>query len=131
MSDDETIMTDMPSVRVGDQDVSAVGHETLIVGNYDVYSQKGIGINIESLPINIFTDVMGHEVNGTTTHYMDLQNGPHEPVRGISYNHKFPMSRIEFGVVNKPDVSGTRLQPILGMNYFMQLTDKQKLSLFV
>ena len=131
MSDDETIMTDMPSVRVGDQLVSAVGHETLIVGNYEVVSHEGIGVNIENLPINIFTDVMSHEVSGATSHYMDLQNGPHEPTRGYVYNHKFRMSQIDFAVVNKPDVSGTRLPPILGMNYFMQLTDAEKLSLFV
>lgn len=130
MADDETIMTDMPSIRIGNQDVSAVGHEYMRVGDYEVVSQKVSSSNLESLPINIFADVVSHNVTGRARFYMDLQNGPHSPARGQVFKNKFPLSQIEFNVVNKPDVSGTNLPPILGMNYYMALTDTQKTSLF-
>lgn len=131
MTDEQTIMTDMPSVRIGDQNITATGHEYLRVGDHEVVKQKVSGVNLEYLPINIFSDLIRHDVIARTKHYMDIQNGPHSPNRGVTYQHKFPMSRIEIGVVNKPDVSGTNLPPVLGMNYFMALTNEQKISLFV
>lgn len=131
MSDDETIMTDMPSVRVGDQKVSGANHEYIRVGDHDVFAQHVTGQNMENLPINIFTDVISHKVTGSNRLYLDIQNGPHSPSRGVVLQHKFLMSRIEIGLVNKPDVSGTRLPPILGIEGYMKLTKEQKLSLFV
>lgn len=130
MADDETIMTDLPSVRIGNQDVTAVGHEHLIVGDYDVYSQQVAATNLESMPNNIFSDVMSHEVKAKTSNYIDLQNGPHSPFRGQFTHHRFMMSRFEVTALNKPDTSGTNLQPILGMDFFMTMTDDQKASLF-
>lgn len=130
MADDETIMTDLPSVRIGKQDITAVGHEYLIVGDHEIYKQQVSATNLESLPINIFSDVLDREVKAKTTNYIDLQNGPHSPNRGQFIHHHFPMSRFEVVVMNKPDTSGTHLQPILGMDFFMAMTDDQKASLF-
>uniref|UniRef100_A0AAU7PF18 Virion structural protein n=1 Tax=Burkholderia phage vB_BgluM-SURPRISE13 TaxID=3159457 RepID=A0AAU7PF18_9VIRU len=130
MADDETIMTDLPSVRVGDQKISASGHEYLRVGSVEVLSHEGSATNNESVPINIFKDILSHKVTGRGKFYVNLRNGPHEPDRGQIYQHKFNLSRMEFSLVNPPDVSGTPLQQILGMDQYMALTDEQKTSLF-
>jgi hypothetical protein len=130
MADEETIMTDFPSIRIGDQKVSAVGHEQMVVGDYDVVSQKVKGRNLENLPINIFSDVMSREGRAITRHYFDLKIGPYAPARGQVNKRKHQMSRIEVSVVNKPDVSGTNYPAVLGMNHFIALTDAQKFSLF-
>lgn len=131
MTDEQTIMTDLPSVRVGEQLVDASGHEYLVVGDHTVFSQKTVAVNLESLPINIFSDIMSHDVLASTTNFLDIQNGPHAPERGAEFNHRFIMSRFTVSVVDKPDTSGTNLPPVLGMDKFMVLTDEQKISLFV
>lgn len=130
MADEETIMTDMPSVRVGDQKVSAVGHKYMRVGDHRAFNQYVSARNLENLPINIFSDVLDRKSRAVTRHYMDLSIGPNTPSRGHFFKHRFPMSRIEVRLVNKPDVSGTGLKPILGMNFFMAMTAQQKASLF-
>ena len=130
MADDETIMTDMPSVRVGDQQISAEGHEYMRIGAVEVLDQEVTAVNQDSFAINIFSEVLSHKVSGRGYIYMDLQNGPHEPTRGMIFKHHYNLSRIEFSLVNPPDTSGTPLQPVLGMDYYMALTDDQKTSLF-
>lgn len=130
MADEETVMLDFPSVRIGDQKVTAEAHERMIVGDMEILNQKVSATNLEELPINIFADVLSHNVSGRTYHYMDLQNGPHPVNGGVNYHHKFRISSIEFSIVNKPDVSGTNLPPLLGMNYFIALTPEQKASFF-
>lgn len=130
MADDETIMTDLPSVRVGDQKIDGEGHEYMRVGAVDVLSQNVDVVNQESFSLDIFSTILSHKVYGRSTIYVDLRNGPHEPDRGQIHQHKFNLSRLEFGLVNPPDVSGTPLQPILGMDQYMALTDDQKTSLF-
>jgi hypothetical protein len=130
MADDQTIMTDLPSVRVGDQLVSGTSHEYVRIGDMEVLSQAVSASNMDNLPINIFSDVMSHKVTGTGKLYMNLYNGPHEPDRGAFYQHYFPISRIDVGVVNKPDVTGTNLQPLLGMEYYMALTADEKNAIF-
>lgn len=130
MADDETIMTDLPSVRVGDQKIDAVGHEYLRLGSVEVFDHEGSAVNNDNLGINIFTEILSHQVTGRGKFYVNLRNGPHEPDRGQIYQHKFNLSRIEYSLVNPPDVSGTPLQQLLGMNYYMALTDDQKSSLF-
>lgn len=130
MADQETIMTDLPSVRIGNQSITAEGHEYMRIGSVEVFSQETSTVNSESLEINIFSELLSHKVSGVGYTYMDLRNGPHEPTRGMAYQHKFNLSRMEISLVNPPDTSGTPLQPILGMNYYMALTDDQKSSLF-
>lgn len=130
MADDETIMTDMPSVRVGDQQISAEGHEYMRIGAVEVLDQEVSAVNQDSFAINIFSEVLSHKVSGRGYIYMDLQNGPHEPTRGMIFKHHYNLSRIEFSLVNPPDTSGTPLQSVLGMDYYMALTDDQKTSLF-
>lgn len=130
MSDEETIMTDFPSVRVGDQNVSAGGSYHVRVGDYDVAWQNVSGVGYGELPINIFTDVIRHDAWGKTGHYIDLQNGPHMPERGARYKHQCRLSDVSFSVVKKPNVAGTGLQPVLGMDLYMAMTPEQKASLF-
>jgi hypothetical protein len=130
MADEETIMTDMPSVRIGDQKVSAKGHSYMRIGDHRVFGHKAKARNLENLPINIFSDVRSRTARAVTRHYMDLKIGPHVPFRGQVFKHRFPLSRLEVRLVKKPDVSGTRLKPILGMDHFMKMTDQQKASLF-
>lgn len=131
MTDEQTIMTDLPSVRIGEQVLDGTTHEYLRVGDQTAIKQRIDGVNLGYLPVNILSDVISHEVLGLTKHYLNIENGPHAPNRGTTYHHKFLMSRVETKVVNKPDVSGTNLPPVLGMNHFMTLTDEQKISLFV
>lgn len=130
MADDETIMTDLPSVRVGDQQISGEGHEYFRVGSVEVLDESISGVNNGKLAINILKDILTHEVSGRGKVYVNLRNGPHEPVRGQEYYHLFNLSRVEVSLPNPPDTSGTPLQPVLGMNYYMALTDDQKSSLF-
>lgn len=131
MTDADTIMTDLPSVSVGEQVVSGGNHEYLRVGDHRVMKQKVKGANLEYLPINILSDILSHNVKGGGRIYLDLKNGPHAPFRGVKLKRRFQLSRMDISVVNKPDTSGTNLPPVLGMNYFMLLTDEQKFSLFV
>jgi len=130
MADQETIMTDLPSVRVGDQKVSGATHEYMRIGSVEVLDHNCSASNNETLDVNIFSELLSHKVQGRGYIYIDLKNGPHEPVRGMTYQHKFNLSRIELSLVNPPDTTGTPLQSILGMNYYMALTDDQKNSLF-
>lgn len=130
MADEETIMTDLPSVRIGEQNVSGINHEYMVVGDMEPISHLVSGTNLRSLPIDIFSDVMGRKGTAHTSHYMDLQNGPHTPTRGHLFKHKFNLSRIELRGFNMPDLSGTTLPKVLGMQYYIALTPEQKSSLF-
>lgn len=130
MADSETIMTDFPSVRVGEQEVSGSNKERLRVGDHDVFSEKVSGVNKDELNVNIFTEILSHEVTASGKDYLNLYNGPHLPDRGMVYKHKHPLGRANFGLVTKPDVTGTNLQPVMGMASFMALTDEQKATFF-
>lgn len=130
ISDEETIMTDLPSIRVGNQEIDAGSHQYLRVGNFDVIKQNVDAVNRVSMENNIFADVLRHDVSASTRHYLDISNGPHEPSRGTFRHTKVAMSRMEIGVRNKPDITGTNLQPLLGMGDYIGLTSEQKLSLF-
>jgi hypothetical protein len=100
------------------------------LGSVEILDQEVSASNQGSVGINIFKDILSHKVSARGTIYVDLKNGPHEPTRGHIYQHKFNLSRFELALVNPPDTSGTPLQSILGMDYYMALTDDQKTSLF-
>lgn len=130
IADDETIMTDLPSLRVGDQNVDAEHLTKLPLGYTEIFSQKLDGENHVELAFTSFDSILSRHADGETSHYLDLQNGPFASSRGLVLENKFNISRVEFSVVNKPDTTGTRLPPILGMGDYMLLTEEQKRSLF-
>lgn len=130
MADEQTMMINFPSVRVGDQNVEMEHHERIRLGSYEVFAQEVHGENLQELGINIFSETLSRDVTAKTEHYLDLRNGPHAPDRGFVYEHRMRLSRVDLTLVSPPDVTGTRLQPVLGMNYFIGLTADQKASLF-
>lgn len=130
MADEKTVQVNFPSIRVGEQVVDAENHELIRLPYIEVKKQDVEAEHLTEVGIDFFGEVLSRDVTASTSNFIDLQNGPHAPDRGMKYEHKWPLSRMEFFVANKPDVSGTSLPPILGMGYFIGLTADQKASLF-
>lgn len=130
MSDEAMIVMDFPSIRGGTQEVTATNIEKIRIGDFEINKQDVSAEAYGYVETNIFSDVISHETKGEAKNYMDIQNGPHLPARGAEYFHQIRLSQVEMSVANKPDVSGTSLQPLLGMNWYMGMTPQQKASLF-
>lgn len=130
MSDEAMHVMDFPSVRAGDEEVSAEGEVKLRISDHELISHEMRVIDTNVLANNIFGDVMSDATTGENKNYLDIQNGPHMPDRGAAYRDRLRISQINMSLVNKPDVSGTNLPPILGIDVFIAMTREQKASLF-
>lgn len=131
MADDQMIMTDMPSVRVGHQDITARAHQYLRIGEIEPLSIKLTGVNRHEVEIDIMKEVLSHNVSAATRHYLEMRNGPYAPSRGVKMHTRLRLSRFDYTLIDPPDVTGQRVQPLLGVKYYLTLTDAEKLSLFI
>ena len=126
MSDEQSYVMDFPMIRGGDQNVDGAGNIRIRLPYLTGFSQKVNGQMHQFVEVDSFGMVLDESVSIKNKWWLDLSIGPHRPSRGEVYHGKARMPRPEWTLSNPPDVSGTRLQSVLGQDIYMSLTPEQK-----
>jgi len=129
ISDESVKITDLPSIRVGDQllDGENTGH--VRVTPFDVFSQKQNAILEESVGIWIQDDdIYNQEINVNMKNYVSINNGPQAVTGNLMFQHQVPIKPVGLGLVNKPNVSNypQPLQNLMGMDLWLGLNQNDK-----